>query len=150
MTSDPSPLHGQGGIVPWQVEEASSTDAILVYRHEAGEWPWHYEARQEFALGEQGLHATLCCRNVSDRPMPCGLGFHPHFPCSTGTLLQTAVSHVWTIDENVLPVERVAATGRSEEHTSELQSLMRISYAVFCLKKNNHILLHHHTHYYPQ
>src|SRR3546814_1174264 len=30
---------------------------------------------------------------------------------------------------------------RSEEHTSELQSLMRISYAVFCLKKKN-------THYY--
>src|SRR3546814_1096793 len=36
---------------------------------------------------------------------------------------------------------------RSEEHTSELQSLMRISYAVFCLKKNtnyklSHIILH--------
>src|SRR3546814_5841294 len=30
---------------------------------------------------------------------------------------------------------------RSEEHTSELQSLMRISYAVFCLKKK---ILHHH------
>src|SRR3546814_5547003 len=30
----------------------------------------------------------------------------------------------------------VDTTGRSEEHTSELQSLMRISYAVFCLKKN--------------
>src|SRR3546814_11418410 len=29
--------------------------------------------------------------------------------------------------------------GRSEEHTSELQSLMRISYAVFCLKKQNNI-----------
>src|SRR3546814_3227908 len=29
------------------------------------------------------------------------------------------------------------ATLRSEEHTSELQSLMRISYAVFCLKKKN-------------
>src|SRR3546814_6027701 len=29
------------------------------------------------------------------------------------------------------------ATSRSEEHTSELQSLMRISYAVFCLKKKN-------------
>src|SRR3546814_2189520 len=28
------------------------------------------------------------------------------------------------------------STDRSEEHTSELQSLMRISYAVFCLKKN--------------
>src|SRR3546814_9607135 len=31
----------------------------------------------------------------------------------------------------------VAHRGRSEEHTSEIQSLMRISYAVFCLKKNN-------------
>src|SRR3546814_7394194 len=30
------------------------------------------------------------------------------------------------------------AFGRSEEHTSELQSLMRISYAVFCLKKKKH------------
>src|SRR3546814_4467252 len=30
-----------------------------------------------------------------------------------------------------------AFIGRSEEHTSELQSLMRISYAVFCLKKKN-------------
>src|SRR3546814_9077777 len=30
------------------------------------------------------------------------------------------------------------AEGRSEEHTSELQSLMRISYAVFCLKKKNY------------
>src|SRR3546814_2438513 len=31
-----------------------------------------------------------------------------------------------------------AAATRSEEHTSELQSLMRISYAVFCLKKTTH------------
>src|SRR3546814_8195021 len=31
------------------------------------------------------------------------------------------------------------ARGRSEEHTSELQSLMRISYAVFCLKKKKKI-----------
>src|SRR3546814_2209733 len=38
--------------------------------------------------------------------------------------------------------------GRSEEHTSELQSLMRISYAVFCLKKKNiytYTTLHTHT-----
>src|SRR3546814_8767430 len=32
-------------------------------------------------------------------------------------------------------LDRVSVVGRSEEHTSELQSLMRISYAVFCLKK---------------
>src|SRR3546814_6887012 len=33
----------------------------------------------------------------------------------------------------------LALVRRSEEHTSELQSLMRISYAVFCLKKKNNI-----------
>src|SRR3546814_1295963 len=35
---------------------------------------------------------------------------------------------------------QVLAAGRSEEHTSELQSLMRISYAVFCLKKKKTII----------
>src|SRR3546814_8586265 len=46
------------------------------------------------------------------------------------------------------------ASGRSEEHTSELQSLMRISYAVFCLKKKkcstkifNYTIRLHNTHY---
>src|SRR3546814_4846080 len=36
---------------------------------------------------------------------------------------------------------------RSEEHTSELQSLMRISYAVFCLKKNNNNNLKKYVYY---
>src|SRR3546814_1610199 len=35
--------------------------------------------------------------------------------------------------------QKEAITDRSEEHTSELQSLMRTSYAVFCLTKQNHI-----------
>src|SRR3546814_10753138 len=40
------------------------------------------------------------------------------------------------VPEDALPViEGHHARARSEEHTSELQSLMRISYAVFCLKK---------------
>src|SRR3546814_6881902 len=39
----------------------------------------------------------------------------------------------WTASIAILP--RWSSPVRSEEHTSELQSLMRISYAVFCLKK---------------
>src|SRR3546814_10783260 len=38
---------------------------------------------------------------------------------------------------------------RSEEHTSELQSLMRISYAVFCLKKKNPQTIRHTYHQQP-
>src|SRR3546814_1239103 len=57
---------------------------------------------------------------------------------------QAAVAKLGAIREGVLRRDRKTWTGhiRSEEHTSELQSLMRISYAVFCLKKkpeNNQI-----------
>src|SRR3546814_8205966 len=39
-------------------------------------------------------------------------------------------------------VRRAGAPARSEEHTSELQSLLRISYAVFCLKKKKFTTIH--------
>ena len=111
MAGDPSPLHGQGWFNPWQVEEAGDRRAALSFRHEPGEWPWGYEARQRFALDEKGLSVELTCRNLSDEPMPCGLGQHPYFPCGPDTLLDTRVSHTWTIDEHVLPVEKVPAEG---------------------------------------
>src|SRR3546814_7198035 len=41
-------------------------------------------------------------------------------------------------------LQRPVEQGRSEEHTSELQSLMRISYAVFCLKKKKKIIQQEH------
>src|SRR3546814_5783698 len=50
-----------------------------------------------------------------------------------GTLTATVHSNV-TLD---FKSSQIKNTVRSEEHTSELQSLMRISYAVFCLKKKN-------------
>src|SRR3546814_9016961 len=43
-------------------------------------------------------------------------------------------------------ITKTQTGGRSEEHTSELQSLMRISYAVFCLKKKNQIKKENSTH----
>src|SRR3546814_8002266 len=42
--------------------------------------------------------------------------------------------------------QRIDGENRSEEHTSELQSLMRISYAVFCLKKKKKTIVKHHKH----
>src|SRR3546814_245109 len=55
-----------------------------------------------------------------------GEGAHPHRPGQSG--IHTAMTN--TKNTPIESLER-----RSEEHTSELQSLMRISYAVFCLKK---------------
>src|SRR3546814_7707600 len=50
-----------------------------------------------------------------------------------------------TEDKTTVDGETVVTQTRSEEHTSELQSLMRISYAVFCLKKKKKSTHHTHT-----
>src|SRR3546814_6980496 len=54
-----------------------------------------------------------------------------------GVLIGTAVASVVRGPVLTGVFATVALVVRSEEHTSELQSLMRISYAVFCLKKTN-------------
>jgi aldose 1-epimerase len=112
MSGDPSPLHGQGWLSPWTIEDGGETSAALSLRHSAGEWPWDYEARQEFAVDELGLSLSLSCRNTGAEPMPCGLGQHPYFNCGAQTEIDTRVTHAWTVDERVLPVEKVVADGR--------------------------------------
>src|SRR3546814_8797805 len=55
-----------------------------------------------------------------------------------GTMTAGMAAAVSTADMvSSMTVTVINVTIRSEEHTSELQSLMRISYAVFCLKKKN-------------
>ena len=112
MPGDLNPLHGQGWLSPWKVDEAHKTDAVLHYRHRPGEWPWDYDARQEFALDERGLSLILACRNNSPEPMPCGLGQHPYFPCGHNTRISADVQCAWTIDELTLPVAKIPAAGR--------------------------------------
>ena len=112
MAGDPSPLHGQGWLSAWDAQQLGEGEAELRFRHEGGEWPWAYEARQHFSLSETALTIRLSCRNLSREGMPCGLGQHPYFPCTAETRLDTQVAAAWEIDENVLPVARVPAEGR--------------------------------------
>src|SRR3546814_9098418 len=56
---------------------------------------------------------------------------------SLGSLAALAASH-WRYRRNERENQSLFRFPRSEEHTSELQSLMRISYAVFCLKKKTY------------
>src|SRR3546814_4244655 len=80
-----------------------------------------------------GLTAALAAatrlrlRNVNDGPAYCLLPAWT-FVASLHAVVGTGLEpYLLDVDE----------ASRSEEHTSELQSLMRISYAVFCLKKKN-------------
>ncbi len=112
MARDASPLHGQGWLSPWNIASSSPDHAELLFEHAEGEWPWSYAARQQFRLDDQGLEIILTCRNQARQPMPCGLGQHPYFHCTDTTRLRTEVANVWTVDDKILPVARIPATGR--------------------------------------
>src|SRR3546814_10437553 len=79
-----------------------------------------------------GLSTTFsnCCKDKG-KIVKDGMGSSI---ASIGTKIAVAKG-VFTGMKAAYTAFKAGATARSEEHTSELQSLMRISYAVFCLKK---------------
>src|SRR3546814_10613191 len=88
--------------------------------------------------GTEEIHLT-----VTEFRLLCELAETPGRVLSRSVLLE----RVW--DQGFFGDERIVDVHRSEEHTSELQSLMRISYAVFCLKKkhiNNFTVTTENTH----
>src|SRR3546814_3799790 len=65
-----------------------------------------------------------------------------HYPAMTEKMLAEIEQEArtrWPLEASLV-IHRYGRLERSEEHTSELQSLMRISYAVFCLKKKHNII----------
>ena len=117
MPGQKHPLHGQGWRGAWHVLEASDAFAQIAFEHAAGDWPWAYHSRMTVMLKDRGLEVVLTCRNLSDEVMPCGLGLHPYYPCDAETVLDTRVSTVWTVDEEIMPIEQQPAMGRYDlEH----------------------------------
>src|SRR3546814_3061937 len=101
--------------------------------------------RKESAEGPDGTAAPGACHErVAEMNTARSLRSAPH-----GVARRDRRTEVATVSGRLLPAARRRHPGRarSEEHTSELQSLMRISYAVFCLKKKKKELSNQHKPY---
>src|SRR3546814_9153455 len=89
----------------------------------SGDCSGHLTAQEETLVGEVSSAGVFAFRCAGCAGYDGKRGFTPHKEWQCSILLANALV--------------VSSTSRSEEHTSELQSLMRSSYAVFCLKKKN-------------
>src|SRR3546814_5731900 len=108
-----------------RISDWSSTCALPI-------WPDVEDTR----CGRSGRHAADLRGRYPDRRWPA-------LPSGQRADRTDHDGHVGDRRRRKLPLP--AAAPRSEEHTSELQSLMRISYAVFCLKKKNITMIHTRT-----
>src|SRR3546814_10173329 len=71
--------------------------------------------------------------------------YTPGHPNDSYSLLLSADGRDYVFSGDTLLIRGTGRTDRSEEHTSALQSLMRIAYAVFCLNKKRTNIIHHRT-----
>src|SRR3546814_9663143 len=85
-------------------------------------------AAEQRAARQSGVMLQLASGGASLRSGPSSVG-------QQGRAAEPPASLAPEVEESGRKMDLVGRANRSEEHTSELQSLMRISYAVFCLKK---------------
>src|SRR3546814_594718 len=98
---------------------------------------WYGESEQQIARLFQRARAvapTIIFIDELDSLVPARGSGTSGEPQVTERVVNTILAEMDGIEE-MQSVVVIGATNRTEEHTSELQSLMRISYAVFCLKK---------------
>lgn len=101
-------LHGEGWRSEWDVLSQSDSVVQLQHRHDGSALPYVYDARQRIELGVNVAELYLSVTNLGDRAMPFGLGWHPYFPMTPQTTLQTRTGRIWTEEAGWLPGKPVA------------------------------------------
>lgn len=109
---DGTAIHGQVSRRPWtQVDEGR-------FRIGAGGdgWPWEYEVEQRIRIDGARLELALRLTNVSDAPMPGGIGFHPWFRRPVRVAIAAASVHPSNLATDAEPVP---VAGRFDRHALE-------------------------------
>lgn len=104
-------IHGQGWTNPWTVAAQGDDHLHLTYQHTPDDWPWVYRAEQLFRLLPGAVEVELRLTSLDERPMPAGMGWHPHF-VTDDARLSCPVEKVWLAEgEDALPSHAQPVTG---------------------------------------
>ncbi|MEI6738150.1 MAG: aldose 1-epimerase [Pseudomonadota bacterium] len=101
---EPHAIHGFGWQRAWQVVKQTADAAELHLKHiPDADWPFACESRQLVRLDQNVLTLGLSVTNNDKRPMTAGLGFHPYFPITPDTHLQSDWQGMWKMGADSLP-----------------------------------------------
>ncbi|WP_197435523.1 aldose 1-epimerase [Agrobacterium vitis] len=108
----PHTLHGPGHTKPWQLVEHTPSRLVMRLSYDRDDhWPWAFEAFQDFELEGNVLTLALTLKNLDDRPMPGGLGWHPYF--ASPDPVSVDAKYRWPHGDDYLPLgDRVPVTNR--------------------------------------
>jgi aldose 1-epimerase len=108
LPPDPAALphahHGHGWRRPWRLVHKGDISAVLELRHDPDAWPWAYLATQQITLVDGGAEVELSVQNLSDQPMPAGLGLHPYFLRREGDVIRVEASRIVMNSPDGIPV----------------------------------------------
>ncbi|KAA0691396.1 aldose 1-epimerase [Neorhizobium sp. P12A] len=106
-SSDPLYLHGDGWLAEWDIEVMSEDHLQMSFEKAADECsPYAYRAQHTIRVAENELHLALSVENLGRDPFPFGLGQHPFFPRTPGTILKASTKACWSEREGHLPDRR--------------------------------------------
>ena len=101
---EPHAIHGFGWQRGWKVVKRNADSAELHLKHDPDiDWPFACEVTQVVRLSTSALHLHLAVKNKDTRTMPAGLGFHPYFPLTPDTHMQTDWRGMWQMGSDSLP-----------------------------------------------
>jgi aldose 1-epimerase len=108
-------IHGLVHRLPWAVG-SSANDAVsyACILDPQPAYPWRLELSVDYRLGAEGLTVRASARNLSDRPAPFGLGFHPYVTVGVAVddaLLTIESDRRLVTDERALPVDAAYVAG---------------------------------------
>lgn len=121
----PHTLHGPSHTRRWEHVLHTASRLVMKLEYDPDEqWPWRFEAIQDFQLDANVLKLTMSIKNLDANAMPGGLGWHPYF--ASNEQVSTDASYLWPHARDYLPFgNRVEITDRQSTEVLPTQYLQQ-------------------------
>ena len=108
-------MHGPSHRRAWAVlsHDSDTIELALTYQADT-DWPFDFAAVQRFRLSPERLDIDLCLRNIGQRTMPGGFGWHPYFAVNANNTVHCDANVTWPLDEHAVPTGKPAVERNPE------------------------------------